>query len=96
MEQWQERRDYRLIPNENDGWDVVITSGEFEHVEIRYNWVKFDEESLMMHFDFSLIESPIDGLTAEDEDLQKAAAGILHSILINMVEAAEEKAKEGK
>lgn len=89
-EQWQERRDYRLIPNEENGWNVIITSGEFEDTEIRYNWVKFDEANLMFMFDYSLIESPIRRLTAEDEGLKKAAAGIMHAILVKMADEAEE------
>lgn len=69
---------------------MIITSGEFEDTEIRYNWVKFDEANMMITFDYTLLESPIEGLTAEDEGLKKAVSGIIHAILVKMADEAEE------
>lgn len=85
-EEWQEGRDYELIPTESDRWNVNILTGDYSSCIISYNSVSFDNPNMMITFDYSLHYTPVSGLTAEDPGLRKVASHILHSILMGLVD----------
>lgn len=87
-DQWVEGTNFTLLadPGVEDTWLIRIETGDFIETQIRYNSVRFDEQNLMMHFNFDLVYTPDSDLKAEDAELQKAAAGILHSILLRMLD----------
>lgn len=85
-EQWIEGKDYELLPREEEHWHVNILKGDYSSCIISYNKVSIDEKNLMLKFDYTLEYTPVDGVTADDPQLQKTASHILHSILMGIVD----------
>lgn len=81
-EAWQEDKQYRLIPGEQNYWKVRILEGDFVECVITYGSVAFDEINHTIKFDFTLDYTPDSSVTSEDSELQKVASNILHSILV--------------
>ena len=85
-EQWQEGRDYELIPREDDHWHVNILKGDYSSCIISYDKVSIDEQNLLLKFDYTLQYTPVSGITSDDPQLQKVASHILHSILLGVLD----------
>lgn len=75
-----ENTDYELIPADEDKWHVRILVGPYTETCISFGNLKVGKDD-MLHFDFSIVESPDLDLTIHDETLQLFAADILSSIL---------------
>jgi len=91
-EQWVENRDYQLIPKEEDDhWYIRIQKGTYVECVIRYLKVSFDEENMMLRFDYELVESTDPHFSSEDEELQKVASHILHSVLMSAFSDEQDK-----
>lgn len=85
-EQWVEGKDYEFLPREEEHWHVNILTGDYSSCIISYNKVSIDEKNLMLKFDYKLEYTPVEGITADDPQLQKTASHILHSILMGIVD----------
>jgi|TARA_B100001093_G_scaffold5048_4_gene5160 hypothetical protein len=80
-----ENVDYELVPvgeaSNQQAWHVRILTGDFVETVIVYGNIQFDGEIDRLKFSFSVVSSPIDGLTSEDVDLQNKTTKILENIL---------------
>lgn len=85
-DQWKQNIDYELIPGENNHWKVRILKGDFIETVYHYGDVSFNDGDLMIKFDYTLDYSPDPELQSEDTELQKSVSGILHSILMGMMD----------
>ena len=85
-ENWQENRDYELIPHEENEWQVRILKGDFIECVIKYGGLSIDESQMLMQFDLSLDFTPDPDVTSETPELQEVAAHILHSILMGLLD----------
>jgi hypothetical protein len=81
-ENWQENRDYELIPHDENEWQVRILKGEFIECVIKYGGLSIDEEQMLMKFDLSLDYTPDADVKSEDPALQSVVGKILHSIMV--------------
>lgn len=90
-ENWQENRDFKLIPKEDDLWHVEILTGDYSSCIISYNKIKVNEESMELKFDYSLQYTPVDTIQAGDEGLDRTASHILHSILMSTLDEMDKQ-----
>lgn len=76
-----------VIPRDvedDQAWEVKILTGYYTETIIRYGAIRYDGRTDGLTFDFAVIFSPIEGLSAdEDQDLQSEAGDILYDILDN-------------
>ena len=84
-EEWKQNIDYELIPADNNDWKVRILKGDFIECIFHYGDVKFDDDDLMVQFDFTLDYSPDLSVNSDNVELQKVASNILHSLLLEML-----------
>lgn len=82
----QENKDYVLIPadgidNNDQAWDIRITSGEFVETVVRFGNVAINGEENVLNFNFTLISSPDEDLTEDSIELQKVVGDILHDVV---------------
>lgn len=85
----KENIDYKLIPADVDNeqaWEIRILTGEFVETVIRYGNVSIDGPADCIKFSFLVSSSPIEDLTAEDQNLQITAGNILGDIIENQLE----------
>jgi hypothetical protein len=96
-----EGEDFELVPvlvvNEQTGkmddqaWRIRILKGDFTETLIEFGTIKVSEDGEHLNFDFNVVESPIEGLTSENTDLQSTAGLVLLGILEdNAMEAAKD------
>jgi len=85
-ENWKQNVDYELIPGENNHWKVRILKGDLIETVFYYGNVNFTGDDMIIQFEFTLDYSPDPELQSEDPQLQSAASGILHSLLIGMID----------
>jgi hypothetical protein len=82
----KENEDYELVPmGEGDLWSVRFKSGEFVETVFHYGTIKVMEDKQHLSFDFEIDYTPMDWLTIENTDLQKAVGEVLYSILESSV-----------
>jgi len=77
------QKQYEIIPSHEDEkvWHIRITEGDFVETVIEYEAIGLLEEEEGMSFSFKVVSSPIEELTADDENLQGVAGSILLDIL---------------
>jgi hypothetical protein len=85
-EAWKENVNYELIPGDENFWKVRIKEGDFIETVFSFGSVAFDDQSMMVKFDFTVDYSPISDLELEDPELRKTVSGILHSILVGLLD----------
>lgn len=85
-EAWKENVNYELIPGDENFWKVRIKEGDFVETVFSFGSVAFDEKSMMVKFDFTVEYTPDPDLELDDPELCKAVSGILHSILVGLVD----------
>lgn len=85
-ENWQENRDYELIPEADTDWRIRILTGDHSESIIQYNMIRIDDQNGVLTFEFELVYSPDSGVTSEDPSLQRAASHILHSALMGLLD----------
>tara|TARA_R110002096_G_scaffold69149_1_gene166350 strand:- start:25391 stop:25744 length:354 start_codon:yes stop_codon:yes gene_type:complete len=82
-----EGEDFELVPvgdnSNNQAWNVRVLSGDYVETVIVYGNIQFDGEADQLKFSFSVVTSPTEGLTSEDQQLQVKATFILETILEN-------------
>jgi hypothetical protein len=93
--------DYELIPSKElleaeQAWDVRILKGDFTESIIRFGNIQVDGKNGQMHFNFTVIESPIEDLTPDSVDLQNEVGSILHSVLESAIAKDELQMNEVK
>ena len=77
-------------------WNVRILEGEYNEVVFRFGSIRVSGESVendddvQLTFDFTVVTTPDEALTAEDEDLQTFTGDVLASILESSIENKEE------
>ena len=81
-----ENEDYELIPAGEEQWHVRILKGDMIETVISFGQIKVDENMDQLKFDFTVEYTPDDYITAENLDLQKAAAKVLESVIMNNLE----------
>ena len=87
----KENVDYEMIPGDDYHWWIRIKDGEFIETVASFGTIKMNEKTGMMHFDFNLHSSPDPDLTVDNVDFQKYMAKVLESVLIDNVNALENK-----
>jgi hypothetical protein len=90
-EEWQENRDFKLIPRDDDFWHIEILEGDYSSCVIGFTSLSIKEESMMLSFDYTLEYTPVEGIKAGDPGLDKVASHILHSILMSTLNETETK-----
>jgi len=80
-----ENTDYEIIPNPNDShsWQIRILTGDYTETVIQFGTIAFNEIKDHFNFDFTLIQSPDEDLTIDNEDLHNVLARILENIIEN-------------
>lgn len=81
-----ENEDYQLVPGEEDHWNIRILKGDFIECVISFGKIRVDEKNHQLKFDFTLHYSPDPDLNVDDLELQKHAASVLESVMINSLE----------
>mgnify|MGYP000116761588 CR=1 FL=1 len=72
--------DYEMIPNDVDGWDIRILTGEFNETVFTFEHLRVIDDGLK--YRISIVESPIEDLNPDENiGLQKAAGAILYNVL---------------
>lgn len=89
-ENWKQNVDYELIPADNNDWKVRILKGDFIETVFHFGNVSFTDEDLLVKFDFTLDYSPDPDVKSTNAELQTVASNILHSLLIGMLETAND------
>ena len=77
-----ENKQYELIPGEDDKWNVRILEGPYTETIIQYGTL-IPTNADQLNWGMSIIETPDEFLTRDDEDFQAWCGAILSSILEN-------------
>lgn len=91
MEELKENIDYELIPSEGENWDIRVLSGEYTEAVLKFGELKVSDDEEHMTFNFDVVSSPDESLTAEDGGLQQRASMILSAILTNAITIASQE-----
>ena len=86
----KENEDYELIPNDNDGWDIRILSGDYVETVFTFGKIVVMESEEGLSFDFEVVSTPDPDLTAEDWGLQKYVGNVLYDIITRSVREEKE------
>ena len=81
-----EGTDYELVPvgesSNEQAWHVRILTGDFVETVVVYGNIKFDGVDDILRYNFSIVYSPMEGLTSENSsELQLQVTVILQNIL---------------
>tara|TARA_B100001093_G_scaffold496868_1_gene543090 strand:- start:281 stop:589 length:309 start_codon:yes stop_codon:yes gene_type:complete len=84
-----ENTDYELVPaaNNEQAWNVRFLTGDYIETVVSIGTLTVNEEPMddtddhSLSFNFSLIYSPDDTLTSDDEDLQDAVGSVILHII---------------
>ena len=77
-----ENKHQELIPGEDDKWNVRILEGPYTETIIQYGTL-IPTNADQLNWGMSIIETPDEFLTRDDEDFQAWCGAILSSILEN-------------
>lgn len=93
--------DYELIPSKElleaeQAWDVRILRGDFPETIIRFGNIQIDGKEGAMHFNFTIIETPMEDLSPDNVELQNEVGSILHSVLESAIAKDEVQLNEVK
>ena len=84
--------DYELIPAkiENEqAWWVRLLSGPYVETVVSFGNLRVNGKEEQIHFNFTVVESPIDGLSPDDVDFQNYVGSVLHDVLDNAIAKKE-------
>ena len=77
--------DYELIPStestNDQAWWIRFLRGPFVETVVQFGNVRVNGKQEQIHFNFSIIESPIDNINSEDPELQDWCGSVLHDVL---------------
>lgn len=89
IQQVSEGVDYELTPadelSNEQAWNVRILEGDYVETVIRFGNIGVDIENEALTFNFSIVSTPDDTLTEDDEPFQEYATSILDNILENAI-----------
>tara|TARA_S200000501_G_C20558531_1_gene627737 strand:- start:40 stop:348 length:309 start_codon:yes stop_codon:yes gene_type:complete len=90
--------DYDLIPDYSDeqAWNIRIKTGDFIETVIKFGNISADGKEGQLHFNFTVVESPIESLTPDDVNLQNECGSILHSVIEGAIAKKEIELTERK
>ena len=88
--QLKENEDYELVPNDNDGWDIRILTGDYVETVFTFGKIVVMESEEGLSFDFEVVSTPDPDLTAEDWGLQKYVGNVLYDIITRSVREEKE------
>ena len=91
LEELKENIDYELIPSEGENWNIRALSGEYTEAVLQFGELKVADDEEHMTFNFDVVSSPDESVTAEDDGLQQRASMILSSILTNAITIASQE-----
>ena len=76
---------YELVPHDEDdqAWHVRIIEGDHPETVLQYGAIAFNKVKDCMTFNFTVVSSPDQDLTSDDESLQREAGEILEDIIAN-------------
>ena len=86
----KENEDYELVPNDNDGWDIRILTGDYVETVFTFGKIVVMENEEGLSFDFEVVSTPDPDLTAEDWGLQKYVGNVLYDIITRSVREEKE------
>ena len=85
--------DYELIPStesaNDQAWWIRFLSGPFVETVVQFGNVRVNGKQEQIHFNFTVVESPIDGLSPDDVDFQNYVGSVLHDVLDNAIAKKE-------
>ena len=84
IDKMSEGIDYELIPSsvQNEQvWWIRILRGPFVETVVQFGNVRVNGKQEQIHFNFSIIESPIDNINSDDPELQNWCGSVLHDVL---------------
>ena len=85
---FEENTQFEMTPGDNDHWNIRILEGEYVESVIKFGKIKVGEDD-MLHFNFTLVSTPHEGLSVDDNDFQRYAGKILESIMMTNLKDME-------
>jgi hypothetical protein len=84
----KESQDYELVPSyqDEDSWSVRFLTGDYTETVVQYGALSINEDDvdvdgMSLSFNFEIVFSPDDSLSAEDIGLQEHAGVVLLAII---------------
>lgn len=68
-------------PEHEHQWYVGITFGKFNESVLSYSGIRIDGKTGEFEYTIDLVESPIEGLSIHDDELQLVASSIIQDII---------------
>jgi hypothetical protein len=84
IDKMSEGIDYEMVPSpiENEqAWCIRFLAGPFVETVISFGNLQVDGKEEAINFNFSVIESPIEDLNPDNQDLQQWCGSVLHDVL---------------
>lgn len=80
---FKENEDYVFVPiaDDADAWGVRFTKGPYIETVIKFGAISFNDVAGHLRFNFSIISSPDEDLSIQNEEFQIFVAQILESII---------------
>lgn len=80
-----ENEDYELVPNENDGWDIKLLTGDFAETIFNFGAIKIADDGETMKYSADIIYSPVEDNYDENLEWHQLTGSILLNIMEQMV-----------
>ena len=80
-----ENEDYELVPNENDGWDIKLLTGDFAETIFNFGAIKVADDGETMKYSADIVYSPVDENYDENLEWHQLTGSILLSIMEQMI-----------
>jgi hypothetical protein len=80
-----ENQDYELVPNENDGWDIKLLTGDFAETIFNFGAIKVADDGETMKYSADIVYSPVDENYDENLEWHQLTGSILLSIMEQMI-----------
>jgi len=80
-----ENEDYELVPNENDGWDIKLLTGDFAETIFNFGAIKIADDGETMKYSADIIYSPVEENYDENLEWHQLTGSILLSIMEQMI-----------
>ena len=91
--------DYELIPStvkNEQAWWVRLLTGPYLESVVSFGNLRVNGKEEQIHFNFTIIETPIEGLTPDDVEFQNYIGSVLHDVLDNAIAKKEVEMTEVK
>ena len=84
VDKMSEGIDYELIPSSvqnEQAWWIRILRGPFVETVVSFGNIRVNGKEEQIHFNFTVVQTPIDGLDPKNQQLQDWCGSILHDVL---------------